>query len=115
MKLAPMRSRAALPNDRIDVEEITLIVDFRAARARNRHATALMVRAQHARVAADSSIFRRVDADRVLVWHEFADLPQSLFPVFDRDGVFEFMEVRDFFDRMIFELYATRSKVLSFE
>jgi hypothetical protein len=61
MKVASMRSRAALPKDRVDVEEMTPIVDSRAAGDRNRHAGALIVRAQHARVAADKPIFHRID------------------------------------------------------
>src|SRR5215469_6707795 len=94
MKLAPMRSRAVLPKDRVDVEEIVPIVDPRAAGDGNRHARALVVWAQHAQVAADKPIFHRIDAARMLGQHQFANLPQSLFPVFDRDGVFELVEVR---------------------
>src|ERR1700722_16712464 len=52
MQLPPMRSRTVLPKDRVDVEEIAPIVDARSARDGDRDAGALIIRAQHARVAS---------------------------------------------------------------
>ena len=66
VQFPPMRSCAVLPEDRIDVEKIAPIVESRAARDGDRHAGPLIIRAQHARIACDKTIFDRIDAIRVL-------------------------------------------------
>src|ERR1700733_2992271 len=98
VQFPPMRSFAVLPADRIDVEKIAPIVESRAARDGDRHAGALVIRAQHAHIACDETIFHRIDAIRVFGQDQLADLLQSLLPVFNRYCVFELVEVRDVFD-----------------
>jgi hypothetical protein len=66
VQLSPLGSRAVLPEDRIDVEQIGPTVDPRTARDGDRHTAALIVRAQHVRIAGDKAIFHWIDAIRVL-------------------------------------------------
>src|SRR5579863_4331572 len=47
MQLAPMRPRSVLPKDRVDVEKIAPIGNSRPTGDRDRHAGALVIRAEH--------------------------------------------------------------------
>src|SRR6516165_2217139 len=102
MQLAPMWSRSVLPEDDVDLEEIAPIVDPWAAGDGDRHAGALVIRAQHARIVSDETIFHRIDAIRVSGQHQLANLPQRLLSALDGDGVFEFVKVWDVFHRINF-------------
>src|SRR5271170_1952213 len=98
MQLAPMRPRVILPKYRIDVGQIAPIIYSWGSGDRDGDAGSLVIWAQHARVAGDEAIFHGKNAIDVLGEHQLTDSPQRLFAVFDRDGVLEFVKVRNIFD-----------------
>src|SRR5277367_4846191 len=66
MQLAPMGSCSVLSEDRVDVDEIAPIVDPWSAGNVDRHASSLIIGAQHSRIASDKTIFHGIDAISVL-------------------------------------------------